>query len=400
MRNVLRLLLGTVAVLMTMSAAASENWQRLSSSSALVDLLSDIEIKRELKNGAYAIGRYRADGSGELEAWGSTFDRQWRVQNEDQACFHIDTQWQCYFIEKHWQDNLLYRAVSVVSGDSFTFMVVSRLAKALEPHVASSQGGAAEPSADEVAKKLANPNAPLASLTMKLQYKTYQGDLPKAEDQDSTTLLFQPSLPFPLAEKGTSILFRPAIPLQIDQPSFEGGTKRFDEVTGLGDISFDLAYAMTSSDGILTAVGVIATLPTATEDELGLDRYALGPELLIGKIAKNYVLGAFPNHQWDVGGSGDAEINLTNVQIFAQYLPGGAWNVGSSPVLSYDHVTDQATVPVNLNLGKTVILSGRPWKLSMEFNYYVEQADAFGPEFMLGVSITPVVENVIAEWFK
>ncbi len=49
-------------------------------------------------------------------------------------------------------------------------------------------------------QKLANPNTPLASLNFKLQYRTYEGDLPNADDQDSTTLLFQPSLPFPLAK--------------------------------------------------------------------------------------------------------------------------------------------------------------------------------------------------------
>ncbi len=71
-------------------------------------------------------------------------------------------------------------------------------------------------SAEDVAQSLANPNTPLASLNFKLQYRTYEGDLPNADDQDSTTLLFQPSLPFPLPN-GDTIFFRPAIPIQFDQ---------------------------------------------------------------------------------------------------------------------------------------------------------------------------------------
>ena len=54
-------------------------------------------------------------------------------------------------------------------------------------------------SVEEIAADLANPNTPLASLNFKLQFRTYEGDLPGAHEQESTTLLFQPSFPFPLA---------------------------------------------------------------------------------------------------------------------------------------------------------------------------------------------------------
>jgi len=46
-----------------------------------------------------------------------------------------------------------------------------------------------------------------------------------------------------------------------------------------------------------------------------------------------------------------------------------------------------------LTVGKSVILDGRPWKLAVEVNYYAEKADAFGPEWMIGFNITPVVKN-------
>ena len=44
--------------------------------------------------------------------------------------------------------------------------------------------------------------------------------------------------------------------------------------------------------------------------------------------------------------------------------------------------------------------SGRPWKLSVEANYYVEKADAFGPEWMFSFNVTPVVKNKLADLFK
>ena len=235
-------------------------------------------------------------------------------------------------------------------------------------------------------------------MTFKLQFRGFTGDLPNADNQNSTTLLFQPSIPFPL-DNGDTILFRPVIPLLINQPVFDAGDQDFDGTTGLGDIAFDLAYARTSDTGLLTAVGIISSLPTATND-LGSDRFTLGPEILLVKLTKQYVLGVFPNHQWDVGGSGDADISLTTVQVFATYLPGGGWNVGSVPIMTYDHNTNDWTIPINLQFGKTIIAGGRPWKLGMELNYYVEQSDPFGPEWMLGFIVTPVVKNRIADWFK
>ena len=41
-------------------------------------------------------------------------------------------------------------------------------------------------------------------------------------------------------------------------------------------------------------------------------------------------------------------------------------------------------------------MGGRPWKLGVEVNYYTEQPDAFGPDWMIGINIAPVVKNVFA----
>ncbi len=262
---------------------------------------------------------------------------------------------------------------------------------------AGDSGGSA--SAEEIARELANPNTPLASLNFKLQFREFKGNLPGANDQSSTTLLFQPSLPFPLAN-GDTVFFRPAIPLHLDFPAPTPGPQNFDSESGLGDITFDLAYGRTTDSGLIIAGGLISTIPTATDDALGSDRWTLGPEFLIGKLTRTYVLGAFPSHQWDIGGSGNRDISLTTIQIFGTYLPGGGWNFGTIPILSYDHQIDEWTIPLNFKVGKTVIMGGRAWKLSAEINYYVKQPDAFGPDWFIGLNVTPVVENVFARWFQ
>jgi hypothetical protein len=60
-----------------------------------------------------------------------------------------------------------------------------------------------ELTADQAARQLANPNTPLASLTLRNQYRWYKGKLPGAEDQNNYNMLFQPVFPFPLTEIDT-----------------------------------------------------------------------------------------------------------------------------------------------------------------------------------------------------
>ena len=381
-------------------AAQGSEWQPVTGSEELRNFMSGQIVERSLPGGETARGEYHADGTGVVHEYGGTFPRTWTVKGDDQICITVDDADQCYQFETNTTSPNLFRAREMTSGRTAEFRTTKEGAIATgKPSETGSEGGAATASAAEIAAELANPNTPLATLSTKLQLRSFEGDLPNADDQNSTTLLLQPSFPFPLAN-GDSILFRPAIPVLLDQPAYNAEELDFNGVSGLGDIAFDLAYARTTDSGVIMAAGIISSLPTSTDDRLGSRRFTLGPEFMIGKLSKKYVLGIFPNHQWDIGGSGDADISLTSIQAFGTYLPGGGWNVGSSPIMSYDHISDQWTIPLNLSFGKTVVMGGRPWKFGVEINYYVEKPDAFGPEWMVGFTVGPVVKNVLANWFK
>ena len=69
-------------------------------------------------------------------------------------------------------------------------------------------------------------------------------------------------------------------------------------------------------------------------------------------------------------------------------------------IITYDYKTDQATIPLNLGVGKTVIFNGRPWKFAIEANYFIEKDDRFGPDFMIGFNIAPVMKNELVNWFR
>ena len=45
-------------------------------------------------------------------------------------------------------------------------------------------------------------------------------------------------------------------------------------------------------------------------------------------------------------------------------------------------------------------LGGKPWKLAVEANRYVERNDLFAAEWMIGFNVTPVIENPLAKLFE
>jgi hypothetical protein len=384
-----------LAVGLAVTAQANE-WIPVTGAKALKDYMSSLKAERRLPDGDISRGEYFPDGTGTLYAWGAQIPRTWSVKGDDQVCVTARSETICYQLKRNSDYPNLYRARNVATGVVAEFEVIegTTFVKA-DTKSAGNRGGAAAPSADELAAELSNPNTAVATLNFKNQFRWFKGDLPDADNQSSYTLLFQPSLPFVLPGSD-KILWRPAVPILVDQPMFDPNTGEFGGETGLGDIAFDLAYAPVLEDkSLLLAFGVITSLPTAT-NALGTGQWSLGPELLIGKITPKWVLGLFPNHQWDVTGWTDNKINLTSIQAFYTYLPGGGWSVGTGPTITYDWESEQWTVPLQVNLGKTVVWGGRPCKLGMEVNYYVEKSDAFGPEWMLSFNIAPVVKNGLA----
>lgn len=268
-------------------------------------------------------------------------------------------------------------------------------------------------SADEVARDLANPNSPLASLTFRAQFRWFEGDIPGADDESGVTLLFQPVFPFELgttASGGQASLFvRPAIPIIFDQPTLgllgdqpvlEPDESVFESASGLGDIVFDVAYGVTEQDGTLWAAGAIGTLPTATRSGLGAGKFAMGPNGLLARFEDWGIYGLQLAHQWDVVGWGDDSINVTSGQAFFVLLPGEGWTVGTTPRFAYDWSASEFTIPLNLAVSRTLQIGELPLKVGIEVEYYLARPDAFGPEWAVYLNVTPVVPNVVANWFR
>jgi hypothetical protein len=230
-------------------------------------------------------------------------------------------------------------------------------------------------------------------LNFNLDYITYKGDLPGASDQSATRLTFQPVFPYPINDT-TNFYLRPAVPVVISQdvPTAGGFDNKGVE---LGDIGFDAAVGKSLPGGYVVVAGIVGTLPTATDDALGLDQWLLGPEVAFGKVSKWGVLGLLVSHQWDVAGEDSFSTSITGGQYFYTFNLSDGWQISASPTFSYNHNAASGqeawTLPVGVGVSKTTILGGRPWKFGLQYWQYVKQADAFGPDWQVRFTVTRVV---------
>jgi hypothetical protein len=250
-----------------------------------------------------------------------------------------------------------------------------------------------EKSADDLAKELSNPNSPLATLTFKQTYTSFDGNLPGAGDQSSNVSLFQPVFPFPLGDSGTTNLFiRPAFAYVWQQPVFNSGTGEFENKSGWADIGFDVALGRTYDTGLVVVGGVQGTIPTNTDVSGG--QWRLGPEFLVAKIGEKGYWAVFPSHQWDVGGD-NYDYSTSGLELFGGFYLPNAWTIFTDSKWSYDWENDQATMPINLSVSKVAKIGNLPVKFQAGIDYYAKSNDDFGQDWAINFGISPIVPNFI-----
>ena len=385
--------LALLAVLTAIPAYA-DNWVSLSGADTLRELVSGTNAEIELKPGVTASGEYYADGTARIEAWGETFLRTWQVSGDDQVCYSSATDTDCFTFEQNLEVPGEYRTRHTETGDLTLFRISGADPKIMtRDAVPDSDGGLGSPSAEEIAAELSNPNTSLGTMSVQFDYIAFDGDLPGASSQDALRATFQPSLPYPLSDS-MNLFIRPAVPLIIrqDVPSVSGG---FDSKgVDLGDISFDASLAKSFPNGLVLLGGLGGTLPTATNDALGLDQWLLGPEFAVAKVLKWGVIGVLVSHQWDIAGEDDFSTSVTAGQYFYSINLRDGWQISGSPTFSYNHKADSDnswTLPLAIGVQKTTMIGGRPWKFGMQYSHYLKTPDLFGPDWQIRFSISPVV---------
>jgi hypothetical protein len=375
------------------ASAYAQTWEAVVGADELSEVFTDTIFEVTLREGSVATARYNADGTGELITVGQTFEREWKIDGQDLVCINISGRFDCFRLERNADKNNEYRSTNLSTSEQVVFQVTPQGTAQTGAASPSQAGGAATPSDEELAAKLANPTVPVMTIGNNFDYVDFQGNLPDAGDQSAFRYTFQTVFPFKL-KSGGSMFLRPGIPVLFNDPVPSGGG--FESVgTEIGDLGFDLAYGTTTVNGLIWGGGLVGTIPTASDDRLGKDQWALGPELLLGQIGEWGVVTTILSHQWDVsGGDPGVETNLTALNYIYAFPLGKGWQFSAAPAITYDHTRpeDKLTVPLGIGIAKTTMIGGRIWKFHVQYWNYVKGSKVFSPEHQIRISINPVVE--------
>ena len=173
-------------------------------------------------------------------------------------------------------------------------------------------------SAEELAKKLANPIASLISVPLQ-----NNADMGIGENNGSrNTLNVQPVIPIRLSEN-LNLIGRWVQPV-VSQYNISGpGNSEF----GLGDavVSAFISPAKTNK-GLTWGAGPVFLVPTGTDDYLTTKKFGIGPTAVALYQSKGYTIGALVNQIWSVAGD-ESRSNVN--QLFLQPFFSYNWKSGA-----------------------------------------------------------------------
>ena len=259
----------------------------------------------------------------------------------------------------------------------------------------------------DVGKKLANPLASLWALNFNsFMPGFFDGDVNKGDSELGATTIFQPILPVPLRGEGEDqfrVIIRPVVPLVWSTP-VPRGFNEFDHESGIGDIQLPFVFAVPDSKAgkWILGGGPVFEFPTATNDDLGADQWAMGPAIALGHKGKNLTSVLFLNYFWKIGESGQdddtPDTDKGTLLYSLQYALKDGWQIGTNPTISYNDNArsgDKWTVPVGVFIGKTTKMGKMPVNIKLGVEYSVVRPDTFGQQAAIRLQVTPIIPGLI-----
>ena len=160
--------------------------------------------------------------------------------------------------------------------------------------------------------------------------------------------------------------------------------------SGLGDLNANFFYLFdTGNPAVSFGVGPQVTLPTASEDETGTDKYQAGVSIVyFSAKSRFFQWGGLLTWQTDVGGSGSApDTEFLAVQPFYLFQLGKGLYLRGAPIWAFNLESNDYHVPVGLGLGKVVSHGNTVYNFFAEPQFTILDRGPGQPEFQFYVAL-------------
>ena len=196
----------------------------------------------------------------------------------------------------------------------------------------------------------------------------------------------QPVIPFKLNDD-INLITRTIVPIIHAESPVPGGSS----ISGIGDIvqSFFLSPAKPTASGIIWGAGPVFLYPSATDDQLGMEKFGLGPTAVLLRQQGTWTYGGgLVNHIWSVTGNKQRpDVSATFLNPFLSYTTSKQTNYSLSAESTHDWERNQWLVPVQAAVSQLVMFGTQPVQFSGGARYYAEAAKG-GPDWGLRFSVT------------
>lgn len=232
----------------------------------------------------------------------------------------------------------------------------------------------------DLARAVQNPVASMISLPFQNNTNFNFGP----EDETQNILNIQPVWPLSINDDW-NLITRTIMPV-ISQPGMGGADGR---VNGIGDITFTAFLSPKKSGELIWGAGPVVLLPTASKDQLGGDRWGVGPSMVVLKMTGPWVVGSLFSNIWSVGGGDGADINLFSWQYFINYNMADGVYLTSAPTITANWEARSGntwTVPFGGGIGKIFKIGKQPVNAQASAYYNVDKPE-FAPDWQLRLQI-------------
>ena len=228
-------------------------------------------------------------------------------------------------------------------------------------------------SAEELAKKLANPIAAMISVPFQMNWDDNVGPV---EDGNRFTMNVQPVVPISLNDDW-NVISRTILPVIHQSDIFPGAGSQ----SGIGDTTQSLLFSpkAPTASGWIWGAGPIFLLPTGSNDLLGGEQWGAGPTAVALKQQGSWTYGGLANHVWSFAGEENrSDISSTFVQPFMTRTWPGGWSITATADSTYDWKDDQWTIPLGVFGNKVTKVGGQTVQFGLGPRYYLDSGSG-GP---------------------